>query len=246
MDQERNRDRVKAGIGVAAFHALLGYALITGLGIDVTQEVTDSLKVFAVPPESPPPVEEPVPAPVRTEAPDGAASPPSLKAQPSPIVAPPPKVRLDVPPPVASVPEPTPVAPGTDRTAGVASIDGPGTGTGGQGSGTGSGGQGSGTGGGGPVSRAERVRGRLANSDYPRAAMRAGAEGVVYVRILVGADGSVTRCQVTRSSGSEDLDSTTCRLIERRFEYRPARDAQGRPVADVVTQTYEWMLPFRR
>jgi protein TonB len=81
--------------------------------------------------------------------------------------------------------------------------------------------------------------------DYPRGAKRAGIEGSVAVRFTVRTDGSVSDCEVIRSSANEELDATTCRLIERRFRYQPARDTDGRPVAEVVTRTFDWMLPRR-
>jgi protein TonB len=134
---------------------------------------------------------------------------------------------------------------GTDATAGAATGDGPGTGAGGFGAGAGSGGRGSGTGGGAAV-RAERISGRLSgDTDYPASARRAGVEGSVSVRFVVGTDGRVGGCRVTRSSGHAELDSTTCRLIEERFRYRPARDADGRPVQETVSRTFDWLLPFR-
>ena len=51
---------------------------------------------------------------------------------------------------------------------------------------------------------------------------------------------------MTRSSGHPELDETTCRLIERRFRYRPARNSAGDAVPEVVRKTYDWLLPFRR
>jgi protein TonB len=66
------------------------------------------------------------------------------------------------------------------------------------------------------------------------------------VRYVVGTDGRVSGCRVTRSSGHAELDATTCRLIEQRFRYRPARDAAGRPVPETVSRTFDWLLPFRR
>lgn len=242
MDRERNRDRIKAGIGVAVFHALLGYALITGLGYEVVRQVSDNLKVFKVAPEPPPPppVEKSIPAKIRTETPEGAAAPPSLKAQPSAIVAPPPKVRLPVPPPVAAVPEPTPVPTGTDTSAGVSSVDGTGTGTGGEGKGTGSGGEGSGSGGGGDGRPAARVRGGFTPRDYSRIVGSRLLQGTVHVRYTVQADGYVANCSVTKSSGHFRLDRATCEIIEDRFRYRPALDAEGRPVASTKTTSFNW------
>ena len=237
-----NRDRLKSAAGVAAFHALLGYALLTGLGFELPKQVTDKLEVFDVVEPPPPPEVKNIPAKVRVEAPEGAASPPSKKANPTPIVAPPPKIRLPVPPPVMSVPEPTPVPPGLDPNAGVAEVEGPGTGTGGEGIGTGAGGWGNGTGGGGGAMRARWIRGRIDNRDYPRAAYEDGASGTVFLRFVVDPTGRVSRCDVTRSSGHPALDATTCRLILRRFRYRPARDRFGRPVAETITGDHDWRL----
>lgn len=240
--QERNYDRLKSGVGVALFHALLGYALLTGLGFELPAKVTQRLKMFDVEEPPPPPEEKPVPAEVRVEAPEGAASPPSFKANPTPVVVPPPKIPLPVPSPVVTVPERTPVPEGTDSTAGVAAVDGPGTGTGGQGNGTGAGGWGNGTGGGGGGVRARFLSGGIGPDDYPRSAVLARASGTVYLRFVVAPNGRVSDCAVTRSSGNADLDRTTCRLIKRRLRYRPARDASGRPIAEAVTGEHVWEI----
>lgn len=244
--EDKNRDRIKALLGVAAFHALLGYAFINGLGTHIATTVSDRLKAFDVLPEQPlPPPEEPEPATKRTPQEEGAAAPPNLKAKPSPVVAPPPVVRLNLPTPVVTAPLPSPVT-GSDPSAGASNLPGPGTGSGGIGTGTGSGGQGTGAGGGGGGSKAVRLSGSISGAtDYPRGAKRAGIEGSVAVRFTVESDGSVTDCEVIRSSADDELDATTCRLIERRFRYEPARDAQGRPVTEIVTRTFDWMLPRR-
>jgi protein TonB len=112
--------------------------------------------------------------------------------------------------------------------------------------GTGSGTSGSGTGGGGGGRRAQQVRGELRNSDYPRTALRMGIEGTVTVRYTVLPDGRVTDCAILETSGSAELDGTTCRLIERRFEYRPALDGAGRPIPQELVKTYDWWLPSKR
>jgi protein TonB len=242
--RDRNIDRLKAGAGVAGFHALLGYALITGLAVTFPGGLGDNLKIFHVAEPPPPPITL-VPAQTRVDAPEGAASPPRLKAKASPVVAPPPKIRIDVPPPVVTAPVPAPAG-GSDRSTGASHIDGLGTGAGGEGSGTGSGGKGTGTGG-GIAERARRVSGSISGAtDYPPAARRARIEGSVSVRFTVDADGTVSGCRVMRSSANAELDATTCRLIERRFRYEPARDEAGRPVPEMVSRTFDWLLPFRR
>src|SRR3712207_6241606 len=104
LHDDRNTDRLKAAAGVAAFHALLGYAFLTGLGTEVVTKVSESLEVFDVRAEPPPPIEQPRPASARLPEKEGAAAPPNLKSKPSPVVAPAPKIRLQVPPPVVTAP----------------------------------------------------------------------------------------------------------------------------------------------
>ena len=233
LDGNRTRDRAWAIAGVVAVHALLAFALLSGLRARVSERASDSLKLIDVVIPLPPP-----PPPPATDQPSKAKnepSPPNLKAVPSPVVAPPPKIPARSPivaAPVAST--------GSASTAGASSIAGPGTGAGGAGSGLGGGG----SGGGG--SHAQRVRGQLNNSDYPIGARMAGIEGMVAVRFTVQPDGGVSGCQILKSSGSAELDGTTCRLIERRFRYRPARDAQGRPIAEVATTSFTWGLNPQR
>jgi TonB family protein len=85
--------------------------------------------------------------------------------------------------------------------------------------------------------------GTITNDDYPVAAIRAGQQGTVRVRLSVGADGRVIACSIVQSSGSAILDSTTCALSQRRFRYSPARDAAGNAVSGSVTRTIVWRLP---
>jgi protein TonB len=72
--------------------------------------------------------------------------------------------------------------------------------------------------------------------------LKAGIGGTVYMRFVVGTNGRVTDCSVTRSSGNVELDETTCRLIMQRFRYEPTRDAKGRAVPDVVTGEHVWSV----
>lgn len=237
-NEDGNRDRLKAAAGVTAFHLLLGYAFLTGLAVDFTRGIADELKIFDVPEAPPPPrPEKSVPAKARAETPEGAASPPSVKAKATPLVAPPPTVRLDPPPPVVTAPEPAPAS-GNDRSTGASEVDGPGTGSGGEGTGTGSGGEGIGSGGGGRP--AARVRGGFTPRDYSRVAGPLRLQGTVHVRYTVQADGYVTNCAVTRSSGHFRLDRATCEIIEDRFRYRPALDAEGRPVPSTRKTSFSW------
>lgn len=224
IGRDRNHERIAGLIFVASVHAVLGYALIIGLGFDLARRVGDRLKVFDLAEEPPPPVTRPVPVP---DKPEGQRAP-REGASASPMAPPPPNVRLTVPPTLL-----VPPTPGT----GAGTADG--EGSDGDGDGAGSGGRGGGAGGGFRFP-AQHLKGSITGSDYPNAARRARAEGVVYVRFIVDEKGRARGCAVTRSSGNAALDSTTCRLIERRFRYRPARDARGQTVADVVVGNQIW------
>ncbi|HET9427014.1 MAG TPA: TonB family protein [Allosphingosinicella sp.] len=239
MNRDLAPQRIKSAVAVALLHVLMGYAFITGLGVEMIRETGERLTLIdIVEPVPPPPVEEPVPAKAVSSADEGRAAPENLKARPTQIVARPPEITVPTVPPITSAPV---AGTGSESDAGASDRPGPGTGAGGIGTGTGSGGAGSGTGSGGG-SEARLVRGRIVHADYPRAAVRARAEGTVVARLNVGADGRVASCTVTRSSGSPDLDSTTCRLIQQRFRFTPARDNQGRAIASVTGWQQRWWL----
>lgn len=240
--RERSRERLGASAGVAALHLLLAWALVAGFTVRLAVPSGTELKLFDVVEPPPPPEETPLPASRAADTPGGAAAPPNLEARPTPVVSPPRRLPVETPLPAAP---PAPLREGSDTSAGNSDIAGPGTGAGGEGTGSGSGGRGDGAGSGGGI-RAQRIGGRISGaSDYPPAARRAGFEGTVRVRFVVGTDGRVGGCRVVRPSGNSEIDATTCRLIEQRFRYRPARDAQGRPVPETVSRTFDWLLPGR-
>lgn len=226
--------------GVILFHMAVGYLLIVRSTLEVPLP-GESLVIFEVPPIAPKPPEEKTEdaPPARTLKPAATAAAPNRHARPKPVSAPPPKIVAQVPPPIVAAP-----VSGTANEAAAGAIDlpGPGTGSGGEGLGTGSGMAGSGTGGG---SGAKRIAGRIKDSDYPRAASRAQVGGTVVAHFDVGTEGRVSNCRVVQSSGNADLDETTCRLIEKRFRYQPATDAQGRPVPTVAGWRQDWWLEPR-
>lgn len=251
LNHADRQDRIKSAVGVAAIHALIGYALITGLGFQLPGETRSDLKLFDIPPDPPPP---PLAEPDRPKAekrkakaakPEGAASPKNLRDTPTPVVAPEPVIKLKVPSPVVVAPI---AADGNRASAGAADVPGPGTGSGGLGTGRGSGAAGDGTGGGGgggdggAAIPARRIAGDIYDSDYPESAIDARASGTVYLRFTIAPTGRVSQCSITRSSGNVALDRVTCRLIQQRFRYRPARDEQGRAVADTHHGEHLWEL----
>ena len=235
-------DRWRGGGLALAVTAVLGWALIAGLAVRGSALREDALETFSVLPEPPPkPREKPIPPPQRVSRPEGEAAPQNLRSQPAEIVVPP---LPPMPTPVIAAPI---AGPGADASAGAAEVPGPGTGAGGIGNGFGAGGSGDGDGGGwGDETPPERIGGRIRDSDLPDWVVESGTGGRVGVRYIVGINGRVSDCEVTRSSGSGPLDALTCRLITQRFRYRPSRDARGRPVAAAIVENHDWEVEEER
>lgn len=128
-------------------------------------------------------------------------------------------------------------APGPKAPAG----NGTGTGTGsGTGSGSGSGnGSGSGEGRGVPVKPPRLLR--EVAPVYPASARNSGATGVVTVRILVGADGSVEDVTVVGSSGNSAMDNSVVTAVNK-WCFSPAKDKYGQNARCRVTRAVSFNL----
>jgi len=227
-------DRLPALAAVAVVHAILALALFAGLTVRLggpPEVITRLVDVRLLPPPSP--VRPPQP-PRRPHSPSQDSAP---QAAPDRLGGSTGPTKQSIPAPVAPLvaisPLPSPGgAAGTGTAIGTGSVGG----TGGQGEGAGDGGG----------SDLEWLAGEIRQSDYPRAALRAGIGGTVEFRYTVGINGRVTGCGITRSSGNRDLDVTTCRLVMKRFRYRPATDASGRQIPVEVEGEQEWSIDERR
>ena len=232
----RTRDRAGAMVAVVAIHAGLAFAFLNLSGQLDTREEQEDLQIFdvrEVPPPQPPPVVE-QPEPEQAKKKEGAAAPKNIESEASPVVAPKPRVVIPVQNPVVAAPIPRQ---GPDPSQGAAPVRGPGTGAGGAGTGTGSGGSGSGPGGGGGGGEGTRPtvieQTKLTMRDYPPGAARAWPRnGRVFVAVRVQLDGRATDCKINRSSGNRAIDADTCRLVEAKVRFNPARDPQGRPYVE--------------
>jgi protein TonB len=221
-------DRAKAVAAVVAVHAALAFVILSGLNVRVVNEVVERLKTFDLeqpppPPPPPPPQQRPEP---QMKKPTGA---PAKKAEPAPVVAPPTPLPVQSPLPAAKV-----AGTGSASTSGAAA----------SGSGTGAGGAGNGSGGGGNGDYSRFTPARLVsnipNSEYRQLSATGIPSGLVGVRILVGADGSVSNCRIARSSGDSSVDNLVCQLTQRYVRFSPARDPSGRPVAQEITYFPNW------
>ena len=218
--------RAKAIAAVIAVHAALGAAISTGLSVDMAERVIERLQTIDIRLPRPPP--EPPPPPAReekkVELEEGAAG---KKAEPSPIVAPKPRIPVQSPLPAAPV-----AGTGSATTAGAADY----------GTGTGAGGSGSGRGGGGDYSKFTSARriSKIPDREYRWLAATGMRSGSVGVTIKVHTDGSVSNCRVARTSGDGAIDALMCQLTVRYVRFSPARDDRGRPVAQDITFFPNW------
>jgi len=222
------RSRMLGVAGTVAMHVLAIAALVLFSPRFSSSPATPGPGLVAIelsePPPAPPPPDEAI---------AGAASPPSRGRTEAPS-PPPPAAPLATPKPAELA-----VDAGPALGAGAGAAAGSGAGQAGFGSGSGAGGEGSGSGAGLPTPPV-RLDGALTNADYRRERPPEGAAGTVRVSFRVRIDGRVDRCNVVRSSGFAVFDQATCRLIEQRFRFRPASDANGRPIDWTVRTDYTW------
>ncbi|WP_234033942.1 energy transducer TonB [Qipengyuania gaetbuli] len=211
-------NRIVAIIIVALIHIGLGYALITGLALDVAKSVVERVTTIDV--EEPPPPEPEDEPPPPEDIPETAPPPPVAPPPPINIATTPPPIRTQttIPPPAppaVRIPPPAPPAPpapppvNKSREATPKGLSG----------------------------WAARIQ-----RNYPRRAERDGIEGNVTVRVTVGPDGRVSACSVSASSGNADLDAAACDGMSRYARYDPALDQNGNPIPDSDVRTISYRL----
>jgi protein TonB len=214
-DQQMSGNKITALIVVALLHVVVGYALISGLAYSAFKKIKEVATAVKIDPDKPPP--PPPPPPPKTDVPP-----------PPPIVAPPPPIQLNfAPPPIQTVSTPPPPTPAPPPVVSVPAPPGP------------------------PPPRfqpkAAVPKGRpgdwASDNDYPTRALQLGQEGVTGFRVAIGTDGKVTNCEITRSSGSPELDKTTCDLVRRRARFNPATDGDNNPTTGTFANSIRWQIP---
>lgn len=83
----------------------------------------------------------------------------------------------------------------------------------------------------------------VTSDDYPADALAQGAEGTSGFLVSVGADGRVSNCVITQSSGSEKLDNATCETMRQRALFDPARDRRGKATPSFYRSRVVWKIP---
>ena len=212
-DQSTSSNRVIALVVVALLHVLLGYGLVTGLAFEAVKKVAQRVTTIDIEEEKP---KEELPPP-----------PPPKDAPPPPIVAPPPPINLSpAPPAIQTAPTAPPPPPLVVPTAAPPPPPPP-----------------------APTHTPKPPQPRNAPGswatpdDYPTKAMREDRAGTTRFSVTVDAEGKVSSCQVTGSSGHSDLDDATCKLVTRRARFKPATDGEGQPTSGSYSNAVRWQIP---
>jgi protein TonB len=210
--KELSGNRTAAIIIAAVLQFALGYALVTGLAATFVKKEVQNLKTFNVEQPPPPPEKPPPPPKDMPKVPPPPVTPPSI-VQPPPL-APPPIQTVVTPVIPPPLPAPRPPAPPPPPVHTVQHAQ----------------------------SATGDLQGLFTSDDYPEAAAEANVTGTTTVSYEIGTSGRVTSCSVISSSGNRSLDQATCRVIQSRGRFTPARDSNGNPTTDTKTQTITWRL----
>ncbi|MDE1466305.1 energy transducer TonB [Aurantiacibacter sp. D1-12] len=214
-------ERAKAAASVIGLHALIGFGLVAGLAVTATIIEPDDDKVEGVFIELPPP-----PPPEPTDVPPDTVvpyTPPAAPIPPVPIPRDNPinvvNVTDDLPPVTRTIPDVIP----NDGPIAVEPPVPTYTPT--------------------PPRPSNAMGSWITTNDYSRRDLTRGNEGTASYRLVVGSDGRVDACEVTRSTGHGSLDRATCRLIQRRARFDPATNNRGEEVVGTYTGTVTWQIP---
>lgn len=228
-DPSTRADRAKAILAVAAVHLGMAALLLLG-GEPVNAPLRDEAptELIDIPLPPPPP---PSPPPQPAAQPDRQAGAAGRKAEPAPIVLPPPKITLPTP---NSLPT-APIAGTANAAIAGAANAGTGPGAGGAGDGRGGGGAGGGIG-----EDARLLSGGLSQRDYRQLRRFDAPGGRAMLAILIGPDGRVVECSAHRSSGDPALDAALCNILQPRMRWAPARDRSGRALTVGLYYVATW------
>jgi protein TonB len=220
-------DRFKAVGGVTLVYAVMAAALLlvrNDRAIRTAEIAPPVLIDIKEPPPPPPPQIETGKAKEK----EGAAG---KKAEPTPVVAPQPKIVVPTKPPIIAAP----VAGTGDSSNAGAATAGTGPGAGGAGAGRGGGGTDGGLG-----SDARLLGGNSARLPSRLLRQFAADRGYAYLWLTVAETGRVADCSVLQGTGNAELDQALCEMMVRKSRWAAARDPLGRPTTVKIRYTATW------
>jgi len=224
---------------VVLLHALLIYALVTGLDYRAIEVVRTPIETRIIEEARPPPLEAPPPPSPQLAPPPPAAftpppevhiemaPPPPLEAPPPPspqlappppaAFTPPPEVHIEMPPPTpksTAIPVVTPEKPVAPATPSVAV----------------------------PVRAMPRLDlQRSEQPEYPPVSRRLGEQGTAVIEVLVGVDGRVLDAKLLQSSGYDRLDQAALAGAKANYRFIPGT-VDGKPQTMWFTFKFIWKL----
>ena len=216
IDQDNSREKTFSGVIAITLVGAVGYALVSGLALSIVREPPGFIPGTSYHAPPPPPPPHPTPQLRKTpSSPHTTTTPPIVPVDPR--IDP---VQIDL----GKTPATIDIGIGTTSTQSTQSL---------------------------PPTPDHSARatprgdknGWVTTIDYPPSAVRAGVEGRTSFRLDIGIDGKPTACTIISSSGSDELDGTTCRLLMRRARFTPARDEGGNPIASTYANAVTWKLP---
>ena len=88
----------------------------------------------------------------------------------------------------------------------------------------------------------------LGMRDYPADALANKEQGIVTVRVTVGADGKVVYCRIiastTKSASPEGpLEKRSCEIVRKKWSFLPAEDGKGQKQASAPEFKFVWAIP---
>ena len=92
-----------------------------------------------------------------------------------------------------------------------------------------------------PPQPANDVKAWFREKDYPEKQERRGEGGYVVIRLIVGDDGAVRKCEVYKSGGDKTFEDITCQSVIQRARFRPAIGADGHPIASMWYRGIRWI-----
>ncbi len=89
--------------------------------------------------------------------------------------------------------------------------------------------------------RPQYKAGSISEDDYPIMARWNREAGVSIASLVINKSGRVQFC--TATGATELLNATTCKILQQRFQFEPARNKKGKAVEANWTQRIIWVLP---
>lgn len=83
----------------------------------------------------------------------------------------------------------------------------------------------------------------VTNDDYRTRWIMEEMEGTARFALSIDANGKVSGCTITRSTGHAPLDTATCDLLSKRARFDAARDSTGKAVPGNYSGSVTWRIP---